>query len=149
MTTNVADLSLYLDEAGRRPWSWTQFNCLFFIGEWIERVAGFDPSRPWRGTFCNQREARRIIRASGGIDVIVGNALIESGFHETAVPQRGDVGLVRVPIIHRGHRLVIVPSGAICVRAGAQLMWAVKPRDGGIALNSFPIVKAWALEPMI
>lgn len=140
----VRALSGYLAGAARRPFGWATFDCLLFIADWVREATGIDPGAAYRGRYTDERSARRLIKARGGIEALLDTGLATAGVaRRDGQAVRGDVGLVRVLLYQRGGRNVVVPTGAICVSAD---MWAVKPAHGcGLVVDAFPLMKAWSL----
>ena len=136
-------LAEFLHEAARRPFRWGELDCCLFFSDWVAEITGVDPALEVRGTYATAREARRMVKANGGIVALVDRCVAQAGCTATGAPKAGDIGLVQTAYRRRAERLVLVPTGAICVRPR---MWAVKPSDRlGLLMADFPLVKAWSL----
>lgn len=85
------------------------------------------------------------MKASGGIVALADSCMNGCGFARTLDPIAEDVGLVLVPLMQRGRRIVSVPVGAICLKPR---MWAIKTKvRGEMVARDFPMIAAWALKP--
>lgn len=138
----MADLlTEYLREAARTPWAWGSCDCFLFFMDWIERVTGNDPMAGVRGTYDTERQARRILKATGGPIAFVDARLAVLGIERTRNPMAGDVALVHIALKPWRDRMIHVPGGAICVRPG---LWAFKAKDT-MTYAAFPMIAAWGL----
>lgn len=131
-------LSQFLSDAGRRPFIWGQSDCLMFLADWWMQRTGVDPARGFRSVYRDERGARRVMFNAGGIEKHITNCLGTSAQMSLA-PQRGDIALVKLPLMLRGRRLIMAPVGAICV---SEQMWAIKAK-AGITAGNFPVMQAW------
>lgn len=88
-------LAAYLAEAARTPFDYGDFDCgVGFAARWIERERGTDPALRLRGTYRTALGAARLIRAAGGLPVLVGREVGAAGLLVTDDPQTGDVAVV-------------------------------------------------------
>lgn len=121
------ELSNYLSDAMIRPFEWGTFDCMLFIADWLHIKTGVDPGATYRGTYNDQREARRIMKEAGGITKMLDVQLEPTGYVQVGDPiARGDVGIVPVFYKQWRDRQVNVPMGAIYL---GNRMWSVKPAD--------------------
>ena len=133
-------MSAFLREQALRPFQWGVCDCCLFLADWIAYRDGIDPAWHLRGTYSTEREMRNLLKARGGIVEVVRSCATRARLRETASPQLGDVGLVKVAIkLWRG-RAVLVPVGAIAIDHGR---WAIKPRERGVCAQQFPLIAAW------
>lgn len=132
-------LNEFLRAAARRPFEWGVCDCCLFLADWIAWRDGLDPAAELRGSYSTEREMRRLLKARGGIERVVGDCARRAGLVPIAEPAAGDVGLVKVAIALWRGRGVLVPLGAIAVGRG---LWAIKPRRG-LMVQKFPTLRAW------
>jgi hypothetical protein len=134
------NLTAFLREWARRPFAWGVCDCCLFLADWIVYCGGDDPAADLRGTYSTERGMRRLLKARGGIEQVVAGCAARAHLTPTSAPQRGDVGLVKVAIkLWRG-RAVLVPVGAIALD---HKLWAIKPRERGLIIQPFPLLRAW------
>lgn len=142
----MADIQLaaFLRRAAARPFAWGEFDCCLFFADWLVELAGVDPAAELRGRYSTEREMRRLVKAAGGLVRLVDECMAGVGWRQTAAPQRGDIGLVRVGLKAWRGRLVMVPTGAIAV---SDELWAIKTAEPGrVTVARFPLVQAWGHE---
>ena len=142
--SNLSLLDAHVSDEGARPFIWGRRDCCLFVADWVRLATGLDPAAHWRGTYADQRSARRRLADRGGFEGAVAAEMDRLGFRRTEDPLTGDVAIVKVLVCVRRGRILEREVGAI--RIGR--LWAVKGRHG-VAGGRFPVVAAWAIEPEI
>lgn len=137
----------YLSAVTARRWAWGECDCLIFLADWLERATGIDPAGEYRGGYDDERGARRVIQAAGGIFALVDRCAARAGLQDVlpSLVCPGDIGLVQVPLKPWRDRMINVPCGAICLRRD---LWAVRTREG-VSAMAFPLLRAWGLQPPV
>lgn len=103
-------LSDYLDNATRRRWHWGIVDCTLFCGDWALALSGRDPGAGIRETYSTEEEALAIVERAGGMVDFVGNRLEAIGWerlHFVELPQEGDIGVVRAPVVPLGQTAMV------------------------------------------
>lgn len=136
----MADLSAvksYLAGKGRG-----KRDCCTLLADWLVDNGLPDPMADRRGSYSTATEYRSALKSEGGIVQSCSDRLAKIGLCETADPRSGDVALVLAPIgRRRDGRFVFYPTGALCVSD----KWRAVLTSDGIAIASFPVVKAWSV----
>lgn len=106
------------------------------------KITGRDPAAQWRH-ITTKADARRIVRQAGGDIVLVERAMAAFGARPIAVPQCGDIALVRAPSAKCGSKIIQRPVGAICVDSN---QFAVLTVDLGLVIAPLPLIRAWSID---
>lgn len=136
-------LTDYLASVSCRRWSPGDLDCCTFMAEWLMLRGCSDPMADRRGTYRDRFTFRRMLKSEGGIVQSCGTRFAAIGLHETTIPNNGDVALVMTPFAVRNGKVLMRPSGSICV---AKDTFAVVTSDVGLVISQeIPFVKAWTL----
>jgi hypothetical protein len=86
-------LAEFIDDRRDVPFAWGKADCCLFAADWVRLATDLDPAADLRGKYNSGLGARRIIKRSGGLDVMVARALLPLGFREVALSLagRGDI----------------------------------------------------------
>lgn len=109
---------------------WGEDDCSKWVGAWVELVRRTDIGMP---RYFGEAEARELIAAAGGIDVIWSRIAVMAGLHETGHPEYGDICLFQTKIGPVG---VIMAHNGICAWRAENGVSFIRPRK---------IMKAWAV----
>jgi|GEM_PF-5200934 len=129
------------DLAGRK-WKWSYTDCTMILSDWVFKVHGVDLGKEYRGTYSDQRQCSLLLRRAGGLRRHLGNCLSAIQVVETQTPQRGDVGIVRVPV-PKNNRAVIRSIGAICLAPDRVAIFT--PDCGLLILSDTKPIVAWRI----
>lgn len=93
MKHTAAKLQSYLESCQDKAFSWGEFDCCLFVGDWLQLLNGTDLAHDFRGHYSTQFSAFKHIKTLGFKDV-------EDVFKQRLKPirtlyaKRGDVALV-------------------------------------------------------
>lgn len=123
------ELSTFLKAAAGRSFRWGQWDCLQWLGFWIEARRGVNPAASWVGTYATTRQAHRIVRDAGGMAAHMDAVLTPASIFRTDEPRRGDIALVRAPEGELG--AIVTGEFTACIG------------PGGLRFRKVPILTAW------
>jgi hypothetical protein len=132
-------LAQYLASVSNVRWKVRDSDCGVFMADWIRELTGRDPIADIRGTYKNERQMLRIIRAEGGFEASCAVRLAAVGMRETDAPKDGDVVNVMAPYAKRRGKVQSRATGGLFV-GGLQ---AVMTSDMGLVIAPLPLLKAW------
>lgn len=135
MAELVADrLAAFLADSNTRPWRPGEVDCCIVLADWAMWLGHEDPASHLRGIYDSDDGFRAIIAAHDGAVPVVQACAGKIGGTLTAVPSRGDIGVIGSPTnIHR-------QFGAI--HSGKS--WLVRMR-GGFAPMTAKTLAAWKI----
>jgi hypothetical protein len=108
----MSDLGAYLQRALRTPWVYGQWDCVGFIAGWCIERGRPDPMT-MRGRYSTARGALRIMKRSGGLAALVGNAMARVAIPQVqGEPEPGDIGVIITPTDDRTNRACAIWTGA-------------------------------------
>ena len=134
-------LSRYLGSVVRRRFAFGKMDCCILMADWLVCCGLPDAMADRRGAYASWREYRALMRREGGIVASCKRRFGAVGLEERDAPARGDVCLVRAPIV-LGRRVLWVPTGAICLSPG---MSVVVTPDAGLMGAPMTVLHAWGL----
>jgi hypothetical protein len=140
-------LDLFLADARQRHWDWASVNCALWVADWVECATGIDPAHDWRGRGNDADDWKAALDDAGGFMPIIGEAM-DAGFDRTQSPQRGDVGIISVPVSRCDRMPVVGVVAGICA---APSMMNERPvfvarSIRALCFDRFPLVTAWEVK---
>lgn len=120
------------------PFVWGERDCILTVADWVHLVRGVDPAADLRLTYATAGECQRVTGFFTDPVGVVAPRMSKAGLAVTAMPVRGDVGLLMQVTGPTQAR----PHGAICLGQG---FWAVKSEAGVTAYRPDKIIMAWSV----
>lgn len=90
-------LATFLETVRHREFVWGEWDCLLWLGAYVQVCRGVDPSEPWHGRYRTELGARQLVKKAGGMKTLVGGALAGIGVKRVEEASRGDIALVGTP----------------------------------------------------
>jgi hypothetical protein len=120
-----AQLLNCIQAAQGRPFVWGTLDCCLFVADCCVALCGIDPAASYRGRYCTETEAKRVLlREHGSI-----GAVLDAHFKQVPVmmAQRGDAVVYDGP---NGETAGVIWAGAIwaVTEQGAQPLPGVRPK---------------------
>jgi hypothetical protein len=122
----------FVEEMARTPFVWGRTDCIMSVASWVERVRGVDYAADLRGTYHDEAGCIAVLKAGGGLPVIVARRMRAAGIGRTADPRPGDIAVVRAFGVHIG-----------AIRIGGQ--WIIKGSKGVYGLRDLQSAAAWRI----
>lgn len=118
----------FLNMAAAKPFSWGEFDCGLWLGDWVAAATGVpNPGDPMRGRYRSEKQLAAMC-GSAAAARMVRELLRRAGLKRTKDPLLGDVGVIEIPL----PRQIVV--GAIRGSAG----WIVLDSARGMGLQRIP-----------
>jgi hypothetical protein len=127
----MTDLSHFLDRAAGRQFSWSRWDCLCWLGEWVAIRHGENPAELFHGTYSNGFGALRVIARHGGIVSLVASLVEPLGINRAAEVQAGDIVISDAPEGHVGG----IATGRYVANVGTTGLYYRRP----------PVLAAWRI----
>jgi hypothetical protein len=138
LTPLAAAVGAYLADAASRPFDWGEEDCFLFPANWVRARTGRDGAARWRGSYADERGARRLLARSGGPAPLFAAGCAAAGLTTISAGSdaAGDVGLI--PARTTAGRVELVGA----VRGG--LGWAFRSPGGVLVAPANP-VQVWRI----
>jgi hypothetical protein len=127
-----ADLGKFVAQMARTPFVWGSTDCIMCVASWVALVHGVDYAADLRGTYHDEAGCLAVLKAGGGLPVIVARRMRAAGIGRTADPRPGDIAVVRTCGVHVG-----------AIRIDGQ--WIVKGSRGVYGLRDLQSAAAWRI----
>lgn len=125
-------------DATARPMEWGRDDCALWVADVARAMHGHDPAQAFRGRYRSAREAIRLWRAAGGLDVLIGKSLEAEGWRriDPAEAKDGDIGIVRAHPVRADRVAAAIHHCGYWIARGA------------IGVVAFPdALEAWTCRP--
>jgi hypothetical protein len=86
----------------RTPFVWGEKDCIMCVASWVALARGVDYASDLRGTYHDEAGCIAVLKAGGGLPVIVARRMRAAGIERTADPRPGDIAVVRTCGVHAG-----------------------------------------------
>lgn len=96
MADLVSVLEAWREAVEDRPFVWGEWDCILAPAAYAQALTGQDPASAHRGRYDDERGARRILRAAGGMAALAARTLEPLGWRPTTTPAQGALGVVRL-----------------------------------------------------
>lgn len=123
-------LTTVLKAATQRPFLWGEHDCCLFAAECAEAMCGEGFAKDWRGTYRDERGAKKaLLRGGGSLEKVLARYLDEV---PVKLAQRGDIAIVEnavsrcAGVIYAGAVWVPGESGLVCLRVKPLSAWRVR-----------------------
>ena len=123
-------LTTVLKAATQRSFLWGEHDCCLFAAECAEAMCGEDFAKDWRGTYRDERGAKKaLLRGGGSLEKVLARYLEEV---PVKLAQRGDIAIVEnvgsrcAGVIYAGAVWVPGESGLVCLRVKPISAWRVR-----------------------
>lgn len=143
MAEILNSLKDYLGSLVGKRFDWPTCNCFVICADWVALSTGRDPAARWRNQYHDKPSALRLLRREGGSRLLARKAMLSIGCPVIETPGAGDVALVMAPIGTRDGRVLLRPTGAICVDGKAFALITV---DLGLVVAPMKPVVAWSVH---
>ena len=123
-------LTTVLKAATQRSFLWGEHDCCLFAAECAEAMCGEDFAKDWRGTYHDERGAKKALpRGGGSLEKVMARYLDEV---PVKLAQRGDIAIIEnagsrcAGVIYAGAVWVPGESGLVCLRIKPISTWRVR-----------------------
>lgn len=135
----MMDLARFLEAEAAAEFVWGHRDCWLLPADWVRARVARDPAAAWRGRYASALGATRIINRMGGPIAFAEASLATCGWTRSAVPRRGQVGLLPAAIATaNGVRAGLV--GGVALGGG---WWATRNGPGGLVLGLATPTACW------
>lgn len=120
-----------------KPFIWGERDCMIVLGDWVQKVHGFDPVADLRFTYDSAGSCQRQTRFfTDPVAAVARFAEDICGFQRVEEPSKGDVGVLRVPVDGK-----MQPVGGLFTGHS----WAVKAPMGASTIQPHEVLAIWGV----